>query len=324
MVNSLFSYLSEQEGLEPYNFVVLWYNDPNDPDNSELNADEIMKVGEELNLKGFKVEVDGAYSDKINGKRYIYDKDNNKFLCDDNTLVFVRAAITLRRTWSDIVSQLELDNVFCVNSRECMEKCADKFRTYITLKDAGIKQPKTVLINHNEKIPESFDRLKTKYPVIIKTIAGSLGVGVVKVENQGALVSTAQIIDKLEPNLGMLIQEFIETEYDVRVLVIGGKVHGAIKRPVLKKDFRSNVTLGSKPEKFELTDLEKEVCEKTSNAVNGLWVGVDLIVSEDREKEEPYVIEVNSSPGTKGYKDATKTNLIKDVMTTFMDRANWS
>ena len=89
MVNSFNSYLIEQEGLEPYNFVVLWYNDPNDPDNSEINADEIMSVGKKLGLKGFKVEVDGAYSEKIDGKRFIFDKDDNKFLCDENTLVFV-------------------------------------------------------------------------------------------------------------------------------------------------------------------------------------------------------------------------------------------
>ena len=49
--------------------------------------------------------------------------------------------------------------------------------------------------------------------------------------------STVQIIDKLEPNLGILVQEFIETKFDVRVIVIAGKAHGAIMRPVLKKDF---------------------------------------------------------------------------------------
>lgn len=318
------SFITEEKGNEkPYRFVTLWYNDPNDPDNSEINADEIMSVGKSMGLKGFKVDVDGAYSDKIDDKRYIFDRDDNKFLCDENTIVFVRAAITLRRSWSDIVTQLERDNIFCVNSRMCMESCADKFRTYITLAESKIKQPKTVLINHKEKIPTSFDRLKTKYPVIVKTIAGSLGVGVIKVENEGALVSTVQIIDKLQPNLGILVQEFIKTDFDVRVLVIAGKVHGAIMRPVLKKDFRSNVAQGSVPKAFELTELEKNVCEKTAKSVNGLWVGVDFITSKNRENEEPYIIEVNSSPGTKGYKDATKTNIVKDVMTTFLNRENW-
>lgn len=318
------SFITEEKGNEkPYRFVTLWYNDPNDPDNSEINADEIMSVGKSMGLKGFKVDVDGAYSDKIDDKRYIFDRDDNKFLCDENTIVFVRAAITLRRSWSDIVTQLERDNIFCVNSRMCMESCADKFRTYITLVESKIKQPKTVLINHKEKIPTSFDRLKTKYPVIVKTIAGSLGVGVIKVENEGALVSTVQIIDKLQPNLGILVQEFIKTDFDVRVLVIAGKVHGAIMRPVLKKDFRSNVAQGSVPKAFELTELEKNVCEKTAKSVNGLWVGVDFITSKNRENEEPYIIEVNSSPGTKGYKDATKTNIVKDVMTTFLNRENW-
>ena len=74
------SFITEQEKEQSYKFVVLWYNDPNDPDNSEINADEIMSAGKKLGLKGFKVEVDGAYSEKIDGKRFIFDKDDPHLL----------------------------------------------------------------------------------------------------------------------------------------------------------------------------------------------------------------------------------------------------
>ena len=37
---------------------------------------------------------------------------------------------------------------------------------------------------------------------------------------------------------------------------------------------------GSKPEKIELTELEKEICYKVDRSIGGKWIGVDLIVSE--------------------------------------------
>ena len=33
------SFITEEEKEQSYKFVVLWYNDPNDPDNSEINAE---------------------------------------------------------------------------------------------------------------------------------------------------------------------------------------------------------------------------------------------------------------------------------------------
>ena len=38
---------------------------------------------------------------------------------------------------------------------------------------------------------------------------------------------------------------------------------------------------------------------------------------------EAIFIEINSTPGTKGYKKATKENIAKDVLATFMDRTTW-
>ena len=54
-----------------------------------------------------------------------------------------------------------------------------------------------------------------------------------------------------------------------------------------------------------------------------MWVGVDFIPAKDREKDSPIFIEINSTPGTKGYKKATKKNIAKDILTTFKDRTVW-
>lgn len=318
--------ITEEE--KSYRYVYLWYDDPEDPDDPEATADDFIKEGDSVGLKGFKVDVQGAYSDLEDGVRYIYDgmtdKKERKFRIDENTLVFVRAPVTKRKAWSDFLTQLERAGVVCVNTRACMEITSDKYRTSLYLAEAELAQPKTVLVHHPEKAIPAMERLGAKYPVILKTLTGSLGIGVIKVDSESSLHSTVQLLYKLDPNMGVLLQEMIQDfTFDIRAHVIGGKFHGAIKRPVVAKDFRSNVSLGSKPAPIELTDLEIEHVEKAAKAVDGLWVGVDIFPSKDRNKIPPMFIEINSTPGTKGYRKATGENLAKNILIKFKNRDYW-
>ena len=318
-------FISEQKNDEPYRFVLIWHDDPLDPDDPEKTADQIIEEGDKLGCTGFKVDIEGAYSavDNKNNKRYVYDINGKGFKVDEDTLVFVRAPATRRKSWSNLLTQLERENICCVNNRHCMESTSDKYRTSLILAEHELNQPKNILINHQSKALDVFDRMGVKFPVILKTLTGSLGVGVVKIESEESLNATTQLMHKLDNDMGVLLQEFIPATYDVRAHVIAGKVHGAIKRPIVKKDFRSNVSLGSVPETHTLTKLEEQEVIKAAKAVDGLWVGVDFIPAKNRDKDSPFFIEINSTPGTKGYVKATKTNLVKDVMTTFLNRDNW-
>ena len=319
--------ITEEE--KTYRYVYLWYDDPEDPDDPEATADDFIKEGESVGLKGFKVDVQGAYSDlDKDGVRYIFDgmseKKERKFRIDENTLVFVRAPVTKRKAWSDFLTQLERAGVVCVNTRACMEITSDKYRTSLYLAEAELAQPKTVLVHNPEKAIPAMERLGGKYPVILKTLTGSLGIGVIKVDSESSLHSTVQLLYKLDPNMGVLLQEMIKDfTFDIRAHVSGGKFHGAIKRPVVAKDFRSNVSLGSKPAPIELTELEIEHVEKAAKAVDGLWVGVDIFPSKDRKTIPPMFIEINSTPGTKGYRKATGENLAKNILVKFKNRDYW-
>ena len=105
--------------------------------------------------------------------------------------------------------------------------------------------------------------------------------------------------------------------------MLGGKVLSTMKRPVIEGDFRSNVSQGSKPQKLELTELEIEESLKAAKAVNRLWTAVDFIPSKNRTKEPPFIIEVNSSPGTEGMEEATGRNISKEILEFFADKKNW-
>ena len=103
------------------------------------------------------------------------------------------------------------------------------------------------MITDAEKSKEAFEKLNTKYPIILKTLRGSKGVGVLFVESERGLDSLCQVLYKQDEDADLLLQEFIPNDYDVRVLVLGGKVLANMKRPVIEGDFRSNVSQGSEP-----------------------------------------------------------------------------
>jgi hypothetical protein len=74
---------------------------------------------------------------------------------------------------------------------------------------------------------------------------------------------------------------------------------------------------------LKLTELEIEESLKAAKAVGGYWTAVDFIPSKNREKEPPFMIEVNSSPGTEGIEEATGRNISKEILEFFADKKNW-
>jgi len=288
-------------------------------------ADRLREEAEKLGWKYYLYKLTGGYTTSPEGALRLHNKDDEKGfeVSSKDTIAIIRGSVTRKDSWMDIVSLLEKHSVCVVNSRETISVCADKYRTSLRLADYGVKQPVTHLINDPENSVQAFENLNTQYPIILKTLRGSKGVGVLFVESAKALDSIVQLIHKQDEDADLLLQEYIKTDYDARVLVMGGKVLSTMKRPVIEGDFRSNVSQGSKPEKLDLTELEIEESLKAAKAVNGLWTAVDFIPSKNRTKEPPFIIEVNSSPGTEGMEEATGRNISKEILEFFSEKKNW-
>ena len=288
-------------------------------------ADRLREEAEKLGWKYYLYKLTGGYTTSPEGALRLHNKDDDKGfeVSGSDTVAIIRGSVTRKDSWMDIVSLLEKHSVCVVNSRETISVCADKYRTSLRLADYGIKQPVTHLINDPENSEQAFENLNTQYPIILKTLRGSKGVGVLFIESSKALDSIVQLIHKQDEDADLLLQEYIKTDYDARVLVLGGKVLSTMKRPVIEGDFRSNVSQGSKPQKLELTELEIEESLKAAKAVNGLWTAVDFIPSKNRTKEPPFIIEVNSSPGTEGMEEATGRNISKEILEFFANKKNW-
>ena len=210
---------------------------------------------------------------------------------DADTLVMVRGAVTSKDSYLDLISQIERYGFPVVNSRECIEVCADKFRTYLRLQEIGMNQPRTVLVpnEENETVQRAAEQLDDEFPMVLKTLQGAKGVGVLLVETERSLQSTVSLVYKIDPTCDILLQEYKDMEYDVRVMINNKKIIGAMRRNKIIDDFRSNISQGADAEEIELTDIEKDACLRAAKAVGGQWVGVDFIPAENREKDEPHV-----------------------------------
>ena len=314
-------FLSEQSGEQPYKILVISAEPTKEKmfHTAQRVTDEAKKLGHDV----YVVKVEGAIVSYENEWR-IYNSDDKKgFVIDaQNTVAIVRGSVRLKKSYLDLLSQLEKIGVCMVNSRETVEISADKYRTYLKLQDFGLTQPKTVLIPNKKNWKEAVEKLDTTYPMIMKTLEGSKGVGVLFIESERQIESLVQLLYSQNENIDLLLQEYKKTDGDIRVLVLGGKVIASMKRQVVEGDFRSNVSQGAKVQEYPLSELEIEQCLLASKAIDGSWTAVDFIPSKNPKTEPPYILEINHSPGTEGIEEATKKNIVKMVIEYFANSKN--
>ena len=281
----------------------------------------IVEEAKKAGHKVYVVQVEGAFINYEDGVYKIFNEGDEKgFEIDrSNTIAIIRGTVRLKKSYLDLVSRLEKTGVCMVNSRDTIEISADKYRSYVRLMDFGLTQPKTALIPNEDNWRRAFESLETQYPIIMKTLEGSKGVGVLFIESERQIESLIQLLYSQNEDIDLLIQEYIKTDGDIRVIVLGGKIIASMKRGVVEGDFRSNVSQGAEVAEYELSELEIEQCLLASKAMDGVFTAVDFIPSKNPKKDPPYILEVNHSAGTEGIEKATGRNIVKQVVDYFAD-----
>jgi ribosomal protein S6--L-glutamate ligase len=289
------------------------------PDPSEesgdvsFTTDRIIKEGKKLGINVLFFDLNTTYID--DNLLICADHPKGVEINEESLLILARGSITERSSWINLLKQLEHKHITCINSSECSQTCSDKYQTYLALKEANVPQPHTNMLI-SECDPDDYT-----FPIILKTTRGSKGIGVLFIESFKALKSTVQLLKALDENVELIVQEFVDIKFDVRALVLNGKVQACMKRHVVKDDFRSNFSQGGKIEKYNLTPNEKTMVLNAADAVKGSWVGVDFIVNP---KGKPMVLEVNNSSGTEGIEKATGKNLNKEFLQLYQNPDNWT
>ena len=139
--------------------------------------------------------------------------------------------------------------------------------------------PPTLITSDEEEI---FGFRKEFKDIIVKPLFGNGGAGVFHIkpddENLSSLIELHKTFYK-EP---LMIQEYVPAvrQGDKRIILIDGKPVGAVNRVPAKGEARSNMHVGGKPMKCELTGRDREICEIIGPSLKEkglLFVGIDVI-----------------------------------------------
>lgn len=303
----------------------------NDTGNETVQKFEASAVECGFNVYAFQPQTMSVKA-LDNGLFKFSDEDGNGPSLDrDNTVVLARRGVLSSTHTKNIMYQLEKNKFFCINSLESMQVCENKYLTTIQLSNNGLPVPKTALLPDDAAIDKALKQVGGKFPLVVKLLSGTQGIGVSVVDSYSSLKSVYQTLRKLDRKAEILIQEMIPSNYDLRihVLVGGGdvsdlsnaKIIGAMRRNKVKKDFRTNFSLGATTQKVNISDEIAEIAKKAAASVGCIWCGVDIII--DKKTGKPAVLEVNSSPGIKGIEKTTGVSITDQLMHFLMDKKNW-
>ncbi|MHA2244770.1 MAG: ATP-grasp domain-containing protein [Candidatus Hodarchaeales archaeon] len=204
------------------------------------------------------------------------------------------------------LQQFELMEITTTISTQALFIARDKFRCYQTLcKVPGIQLPKTVLINNSymlDKLMENF-----KFPVVVKIPNATQGVGTILAPSRRV---AQEIIEALflRYNSPIMVQEYLrgishdstDLIEDIRVLVVGRTILGAMRRIAPKGEWRTNYAQGATCVQHKLNTEEQELVLRIVDRIGIEIAGIDLFPT----KKGLYLLEVNACPGWKAFEMA--------------------
>lgn len=216
----------------------------------------------------------------------------------------------------NILGRLAHDGAYMLNSPASMELCNDKLGSQVKLNSEGIPTPWSCVVGHDSMLDKALEQADKdgylKFPMIIKTLRGTHGIGVMKVDSKASLVSVAQAF-LATSGAEIMLQEFIEHEESLRIIMIGDKVLAANRRgqPKEKDEFRTNAHLGSETTAYEPEEEEIALGRKIVELFGCNFCAIDYIKHDGKL----LVLEVNGSPGLENIQsNYPDRNLAADVI----------
>ena len=206
---------------------------------------------------------------------------------------------------------LEFMDIPVINKFDVANTCGNKMITSMLLKKNNIPTPKTYFSFSAETALDNFE--KVGYPLVIKPIIGSWGRSVMPVKDKDtaeAVIENRQVTDGPQDRIYYLQEMIDRPPRDIRVITVGDQAISAMYRKS-SGGFKTNIALGADPELCEITKEMEDLCEKTSKAVGGGILGIDLM--EDKEKGL-VVHEVNNTVEFKGLVKVSEKNIPKEMI----------
>jgi gamma-F420-2:alpha-L-glutamate ligase len=195
-----------------------------------------------------------------------------------------------------VIRQMERLGVHVVNSSESIANVKDKLYSQQILAQSNMPVPNTMLVKYpvNIELVEKY----LGFPVVVKTISGTQGVGVYLCENKANFEDIMRLIEATNSKTNIILQEFIEDSKgrDIRVFVIGGRPVACMKRSATDGGLAANYSKGGVVEAYPMNSEIKWLAAESARILGLDIAGIDLLFDGDHFK----ICEANSAPGFKG------------------------
>ncbi len=210
---------------------------------------------------------------------------------------------------ASILRQLELIDVPHTLTHRGLVLARDKMSCLQELARAGLGVPRTVLCFSVAEARHAARRMD-KYPVVVKLLESTHGVGVALATSQFQLDRMVEGFLSFQDRV--IIQEYVRESKgkDIRAFVVGDRIVATMERAAAEGEFRANIHRGASARPVQLSEADSAVALRAARAIGVEIAGVDLISS----RRGPLLMEVNASPGLEGIEGATGVDIAGTII----------
>jgi [lysine-biosynthesis-protein LysW]--L-2-aminoadipate ligase len=188
----------------------------------------------------------------------------------------------------EALRELEEQGIVVLNRAGALLGAHDKLVTALRLGANGLPHPRTAHVG--EDADPGFE-----FPVVVKPRFGSWGKDVTVCRSRFALRRCLRGLGRRPwfQRQGAIVQELVAPRgHDLRVVVAGGEVVGAVERVAAPGEWRTNVALGGTRRAVEAPATACLLALRAADSVGADLVGVDLLPDGD---DRWVVLELNGA-----------------------------
>ena len=259
----------------------------------DIDADSTFRIAEEAQIRGHdlfyynpsKLILDNGVVNAKGCKLKVMREQGNHFELGRERLVNLNDfdVVWLRQdppfdmgyiTYTHILDRLGPDTLV-VNDPFWVRNYPEK----LLVLDFPDLTPPTVIARDINVLKE----FKNKHhDIIIKPLYGNGGAGVFRLGPDDKNISSLHELFSGINNEPLIAQKFLPdvSKGDKRVILVDGTPVGAINRVPAQGETRSNMHVGGRPEKIELSERDLEICAKIGPLLKEkgqIFVGIDVI-----------------------------------------------
>jgi ribosomal protein S6--L-glutamate ligase len=236
---------------------------------------------------------DSVLAAPIDGLKFLHTEETQKVLYKDIDLteydaVYIRTDDRDMMFAEHLAEVLNEEGVITQAENDTYAYESNKFYSMKVLAENGINVPNSVYTLSPDVAVEAAKELG--YPVIMKTVKGVGGEGVMRASSESELKPVMDTMKSFEQEI--CLQEFKEHGgTDTRVIVIGDEIMAYSRSS--DDDWRSNISGGGERVEAQLSREMKEAARKAAGVTGFDICGCDVIENGG----EPFILEINGSFG---------------------------